>query len=52
MMFAISRMVAARLVALTEKFIEIEANSGGARSDELRTFRTKLFSDWTFDQSP
>ena len=29
MMFAISRMVAARLVALTEKFIEIEANSGG-----------------------
>jgi len=52
MMFAISRMIAARLVALTEKFIEIEANSGGARSDELRSFRTKLFSEWTFDQSP
>jgi CRP-like cAMP-binding protein len=52
MMFAISRMIAVRLVALTEKFIEIEANSGSARSDELRAFRTKLFSEWTFDQSP
>jgi CRP-like cAMP-binding protein len=51
MMFAISRMVAARLVVLTDKFIEIEANSGPARSDELRAFRTKLFSEWTFDQS-
>jgi len=52
MMFAISRMIAVRLVALTEKFIEIEANSGGARSDELRAFRNKLFSEWTFDPSP
>jgi CRP/FNR family transcriptional regulator/CRP/FNR family cyclic AMP-dependent transcriptional regulator len=52
MMLVISRMTAVRLVALTEKFIEIEANSGSARSDELRAFRTKLFSEWTFDQSP
>jgi CRP/FNR family transcriptional regulator/CRP/FNR family cyclic AMP-dependent transcriptional regulator len=51
MLFAISRMIAVRLVAMTEKFIEIEANSGGIRSDELRAFRTKLFSEWTFDQS-
>jgi CRP/FNR family cyclic AMP-dependent transcriptional regulator len=51
MMFAISRMIAGRLVALTEKFIEIEASSGSARSDELRAFRTKLFSEWTFEQS-
>lgn len=52
MMFAISRVIAVRLVALNEKFIEIEANCGPARSDELRAFRTKLFSEWTFDQSP
>jgi CRP/FNR family transcriptional regulator/CRP/FNR family cyclic AMP-dependent transcriptional regulator len=52
MMLVISRMTARRLVALTEKFIEIEASSGSARSDELRAFRTKLFSEWTFDQSP
>ena len=51
-MLVISRMTAKRLVALTEKFIEIEANSGSARSDELRNFRSKLFSEWTFDQSP
>ena len=52
MMLVISRMTAKRLVALTEKFIEIEANSGPARSDELRDFRSKLFSEWTFDPSP
>lgn len=52
MMLEISRVIAVRLVAMTEKFIEIEANSGSARSDELRAFRTKLFSEWTFDQSP
>ena len=51
MMLVISRMTAKRLVALTEKFIEIEANAAPARSDELRTFRTKLFSEWSFDQS-
>ncbi len=52
MMLAISRMIATRLVALTDKFIEMEANSGPQRSAELRAFRTKLFSEWTFDQSP
>ena len=51
-MFAISRMIAARLASLTEKFVEIETNSEPVRSDELRAFRVKLFSDWTFDQSP
>jgi CRP/FNR family transcriptional regulator/CRP/FNR family cyclic AMP-dependent transcriptional regulator len=51
MMLVISRMTAKRLVVLTEKFIEIEANSGAARSDELRAFRTKLFSEWSFDQA-
>jgi CRP-like cAMP-binding protein len=51
MMLAISRMIATRLVALTEKYIEMEANSGTARSDELRAFRTKLFSEWTFDKA-
>jgi CRP-like cAMP-binding protein len=50
MLLVISQMTAKRLVALTDKFIEIEANSGSARSDELRAFRTKLFSEWTFDQ--
>lgn len=51
-MFAISRMIAARLASLTEKFVEIETNSEPVRSDELRAFRAKLFSEWTFDQSP
>jgi CRP-like cAMP-binding protein len=51
MMLAISRMIATRLVALTEKFIEMEANSGPVRSDELRAFRTKLFSEWSFDKA-
>jgi CRP-like cAMP-binding protein len=50
MMLVISRMTAKRLVALTEKFIEIEAKLAPARSDELRTFRSKLFSEWSFDQ--
>lgn len=52
MLLIISRMTARRLVALTEKFIEMEANSGPQRSAELRAFRTKLFSEWTFDRSP
>lgn len=50
MLLVISRMTARRLVALTEKFIEMEAKSGPQRSAELRSFRTKLFSEWTFDQ--
>lgn len=50
MMLVISRMTARRLVALTEKFIEIEAGSGAVRSDELRAFRTKLFGEWSFEQ--
>ena len=46
-MLAIAKTVAARLVAVTEKFIEIETASNTPRADELRAFRTKLFSEWS-----
>lgn len=46
-MFAIGKTVACRLVAATEKFVEIERRTGAPRADELRAFRTKLFSEWS-----
>ncbi len=47
-MFAISKLLAGRLAAMTEKFVEIEGAVEPRRSDELRQFRSKLFSEWTF----
>ena len=49
-MLAISKVLAGRLATMTEKFIEIECECEPARSNELRAFRTKLFSDWSFDR--
>jgi CRP-like cAMP-binding protein len=49
-MLAISKALAGRLATMTEKFIEIERDSAPAQSNELRQFREKLFSDWSFDR--
>lgn len=49
-MYAISQLIAARLVSLTEMFVEMESKAGPERSDELRAFRTKLFSEWSFEE--
>jgi CRP-like cAMP-binding protein len=46
-MYGIARVIAARLVAVTNKLIELEARPGLEHSHELRNFRQKLFSDWT-----
>ncbi len=48
--YAISRLIAGRLVSMTEKFVEIEMSAPPQRSDELRSFRTKLFSEWSFEK--
>lgn len=50
-MYAISQLIAARLVGLTELIVEMEANASPRRSDELRAFRTKLFSEWSFEEA-
>ena len=49
-MYAISRLIAGRLASMTEKFVEIETTAPPERSDELRSFRTKLFSEWSFER--
>jgi CRP-like cAMP-binding protein len=49
-MYAISQLIAARLVSLTDMFVEMEASASPGRSDELRAFRTKLFSEWSFGE--
>jgi len=46
-MFAIAKTVACRLVSATEKFVEIERTAPAPHADELRAFRTKLFSEWS-----
>ena len=46
-MFAIAKTVACRLVSATEKFVEIERSVPAPHADELRAFRTKLFSEWS-----
>lgn len=50
-MYAISQLIAARLVSLTEMFVEMESKAGPGRSAELRAFRTKLFSEWSFEEA-
>ena len=49
-MFSISRIIAGRLASMTQKFVEIETSAAPVRTDELRSFRTKLFSEWTFEK--
>ena len=50
-MLAISKALAGRLAAMTEKFIEIERDSSPSKSNELRNFREQLFSEWSFDRA-
>jgi CPA1 family monovalent cation:H+ antiporter len=45
--YGIARVIACRLVAMSEKFVDLEAKSDPERSRELRDFRQKLFSDWS-----
>jgi CRP-like cAMP-binding protein len=45
--YGISRVIACRLVSMSEKFAELETRSDPVRSRELRDFRQKLFSDWS-----
>jgi CRP-like cAMP-binding protein len=46
-MFNVARILAARLSATVDKLAEIESGIE-VRSEDLRDFRKKLFSDWTF----
>ena len=46
-MYGIGRVIAARLVAMSAKFGDLEAQADPAGSRELREFRKKLFSDWS-----
>ncbi|MDJ0853272.1 MAG: cyclic nucleotide-binding domain-containing protein [Myxococcota bacterium] len=46
-MYGIGRVIAARLVAMSAKFADLEAHADAAGSRELREFRKKLFSDWS-----
>lgn len=45
--YGIARVIAARLVTMSAKFVELEEKADPARSRELRDFRQKLFSDWS-----
>ncbi len=45
--YGIARVTAARLVAMSAKFAELESKGDTAGSRELRDFRQKLFSDWS-----
>ena len=47
-MFNIARILALRLEAMVEKLVEIESGSVEVRSEDLRDFRRKLFSYWSF----
>ncbi len=47
-MFNVARILALRLEAMVDKLVEIESGSVEVRSEDLRDFRRKLFSDWTF----
>jgi CRP-like cAMP-binding protein len=46
-MYGISRVLACRLVNLSDKFVELESRSDPRRSRELREFRQKIFGDWS-----
>jgi CRP/FNR family cyclic AMP-dependent transcriptional regulator len=47
-MFNVAKILALRLEAMVDKLVEIESGSVDVRSEDLRDFRKKLFSDWTF----
>jgi cGMP-dependent protein kinase 2 len=46
-MFNVARILALRLEAMVDKLVEIESGTVELRSEDLRDFRRKLFSDWT-----
>ncbi len=46
-MYGVSKIVAQRLVSLSEKFVEIETRERPLGARELRNFREKLLSDWS-----
>jgi len=46
-MYGVSKIVAQRLVSLSEKFVELESRDRPAGARELRNFREKLLSDWS-----
>ena len=45
--YGIARVIACRLISMSEKFADLESQSDPVRSRELRDFRQKLFSDWS-----
>jgi CRP-like cAMP-binding protein len=46
-MYGVSQIVAQRLVALSQKFVELETRDRPADDRELRHFREKLLSEWS-----
>lgn len=46
-MYGVSKIVAQRLVSLSEKFVELETRDRPVDAHELRKFREKLLSDWS-----
>lgn len=40
-------VIARRLIHMDEKFVELSRQGDDARSEELATFRRKLFSEWS-----
>ena len=45
--YGIARVIACRLVSMSEKFADLESKADPVRSRELREFRKKLFSEWS-----
>ena len=46
-MYGVSKIIAQRLVSLSEKFVELETRDQPVGARELRNFREKLLSDWS-----
>jgi CRP-like cAMP-binding protein len=46
--FNVTRILATRLASTVENLAAMENGKTGLRSEDLRDFRRKLFSDWTF----
>jgi CRP-like cAMP-binding protein len=44
----VAQVLAGRLAAVNQKLVDIEEGRCEPRSDELREFQSKLFSDWSF----
>ncbi len=47
-MYNVAKVIAGRLAAINDKLSEIRNGAVEVRSEELRDFQKKLFSDWTF----